>query len=86
MFSGRTHFAGLFLAGLCLADYTFLIENMITTGQILARRVVFQQTTEQEMKKFQKLLPVDYDYLLLDYYYYVVWGAFCKKRANRDYF
>ena len=33
-----------------------------------------------------KLLPVDDDYLLLDYYYYVVWGASCTKRVKRDYF
>jgi len=38
------------------------------------------------MKKRQKLLPVDHDYLLLDYYYYVVWSASCTKRVKRDYF
>ena len=38
------------------------------------------------MEQVQKVLPVDDDYLLLDYYYYVVWGASCTKRVKRDYF
>ena len=33
-----------------------------------------------------KLLPVDSDYLLLDYYYFIVWRASCTKRVKRDYF
>ena len=86
IFSGRTHFVGLFLAGRFLADYIILVENIIITDEILARRLVFQQKAEQKHKKIQKLLPVDDDYLLLDYYYYVVWGASCTKRVKRDYF
>ena len=34
----------------------------------------------------KKLLPVDSDYLLLDYYYFIVWRASCTKRVKRDYF
>jgi hypothetical protein len=45
IFSGRKHFAGLFLAGLFLADYINLVENMIITDKILARTRVFQQKT-----------------------------------------
>ena len=59
---------------------------MIITDRILARRLVFQQKAEQKHKKIQKLLPVDDDYLLLDYYYFVVWRASCTKRVKRDYF
>ena len=50
IFSGRKHVAGLFLAGRFLADYIILVENMIITDEILARRLVFQQTTENKLK------------------------------------
>ena len=30
--------------------------------------------------------PVDCDYLLFDYCYYVVWHTSCTKRVKRDYF
>ena len=34
----------------------------------------------------KKLLPVDSDYLLLDYFYFIVWRASCTKRVKQDYF
>ena len=86
IFSGRTHFAGLFLAGLFLADYIILVENMIITDEILARRLVFQHSQGSNWNKMKKLLPVDDDYLLLDYYYEAVWRAPRTKRVKRDYF
>ena len=46
----------------------------------------FNTRKAQTGKKMKKLLPVDDDYLLLDYYYFVVWRAFCTKRVKRDYF
>ena len=85
IFSGRKHFVGLFIAGLFLADYIVLVEHMIITDEILARMLVFQQQPGK-LKQMQKLLPVDDDYLLLDYYYYVVWDVSCTKRVKRDYF
>jgi hypothetical protein len=63
-----------------------LVENMIITDKILARTRVFQQKTWKKTWKMKKLLPVDDDYLLLDYYYFVVWRASCTKRVKRDYF
>ena len=86
IFSGRKHFAGLFLAGLFLADYIILVENTIITDEILAQRLVFQHSQGSNCKIMKKLLPVDDDYLLLDYYYFVVWRASCTKRVKRDYF
>ena len=59
---------------------------MIITDEILARRLVFQHSQGSNWKKMKKLLPVDDDYLLLDYYYFVVWRASCTKRVKRDYF
>ena len=41
IFSGRKHFVGLFLAGLFLADYIILVENMIITDEMLAQRHAF---------------------------------------------
>ena len=86
IFSGRKHFAGLFLAGLFLADYIILVENMIITDEIIARRLVFSTKNCKDNIKMKKLLPVNDDYLLLDYYYFVVWRASCTKRVKRDYF
>ena len=84
--SGRTHFVGLFLAGRFLADYIILVENISITDEFLAQRRAFQQQIGKHAKQMKKLLPVDDDYLLLDYYYFVVWRASCTKRVKRDYF
>ena len=83
IFSGRTHVVGLFLAGLFLADYIISVESVIFTDRILAQRFVFQQKTERTLKHMKKLLPVDYDYLLLDYFYFVVRGGSCTKRVKQ---
>ena len=50
IFSGRTYFAGLFLARLSLADYIILVESMIIADEILARRLAFQQKTVKNEK------------------------------------
>ena len=50
IFSGRTYFAGLFLARLSLVDYIILVENMIIADEILARRLAFQQKTVKNEK------------------------------------
>ena len=62
------------------------IENMTITDEIIAWRAVRQWTHETKVRKMQNLLPVDDDYLLADYYYYVVWSASFTKRVKREYF
>ena len=50
IYSGRTYFAGLFLARLSLADYIILVEKMIIADGILARRHAFQKKTLKNEK------------------------------------
>ena len=52
----------------------------------LPEGLFFNTRKAQTGTKIEKLLPVDDDYLLLDYYYDVVWRASCTKRVKRDYF
>ena len=39
-----------------------------------------------KIKTVRKLLSVDDDYTLLDYFYFVVRSASCPKRVKQDYF
>ena len=82
IFSGRAHCAGLSLAGLLYHSG----RKQDYRRRNSCPKVCFSTENIEIIQMMKKLLPVDDDYLLLDYYYFVVWRASCTKRVKRDYF